>query len=201
MGLSGRTKFVWVLIGSVSLLGCDDGGPAATNTSYTLTCPAAPTACGPLSDTTCLRPDGGPAGERVIFATNGELSCDGETPAIVVCRATATTEDRQILDFEAVVGDFGIETTIIVTVEGATIQGTCEVTLLEDGVSYGGSLGTCGVEEPSMEQPCQISNLTVGDADGAEIGFDLACRSLISDLTESGFDVDATVEFARCDGI
>ena len=42
-----------------------------------------------------------------------------------------------------------------------------DVTITEDGAVY--DLGGCGTEEPSMEQPCQLSNVS---AEGGEVVFD-----------------------------
>ena len=183
--------------------GCSDAdGPAATDTIYALTCPAAPTECGSLSEDTCLRPDGGAIGDRDIFGENGELGCDGENVTIVVCRATETESGRQMIDLEASVGGFGFETRIFASIDGATIDGTCEVTVLEDDLAYGGALGTCGIEPPSMEQPCQISNISIGDDESIDVSFDVLCEGLRSETVPTdGFDVQANIRFARCTGI
>ena len=78
-----------------------------------------------------------------------------------------------------------------------------QLTITEDGAVYGGEqAGTCGTEEPSMEQPCRLSNITTG---GGAVEFDLECESLIS-AAVAGFDVGAigpgptTIRFENCTG-
>ncbi|MEM9728871.1 MAG: hypothetical protein AAF997_09820 [Myxococcota bacterium] len=200
MGIRSRLGFFGLVAAFSGAVGCSgDGGPAATDTEYTLTCPASQP-CGSLSDTTCLRPEGGAVGEREIFAENGELSCDDETTTIVVCEATETTDDRLIVQLEATAGAFGFDTRIVASGDGASIDGSCEVTVMEDELAYGGMLGTCGIEPPSMDQPCQISNFTVDEEGPVNVSFDVECVGLLSSVTEEAFDVQASIRFARCTG-
>ena len=79
------------------------------------------------------------------------------------------------------------------------VQSTCNVKIIEDQLPY--DIGPCGTEPPSVEQPCQLSNITV---DGGDITFDLRCESLLSSTTGLGFDVGATgggattIHFGNC---
>lgn len=185
-------------------ISCAGEGPVATDASYNLTCPAAPATCGALAQSTCL----GNAGLRDILGVNGEVSCDGETPVIVICEATQMSDGGLILTLVASVGDqFAFELRgARVDPDGSMVTGSCEITIIEDGLSYGGSLGTCGREPPSMDQPCQIYNVILGDADGADISFDVECEALLSGTTGNSFDVGgrdggpAKIRFARCTG-
>lgn len=193
---------LWLAVWVAGLAGCSgDGGPAATDTQYTLTCPAAPTGCGSISEDTCLQPDGGAVGQREIFASNGELSCDDESVAIVICRGSESADGRLTLELEAVVGAFGFTTRVVASSDGASVDGRCQVTVIEEDLSYGGPLGACGIDPPSMEQPCQISNFTVDDESSINVSFDVECEALMSDVTTNGFDVQASIRFARCTGL
>lgn len=193
-------KVGFVVLLSALVAACSTDGAAATDTTYTLTCPAAPTSCGALAESTCLRPEGAPQGERELFLIDDEIACDGDQ-AVVICEASQTSDGRRNLNLEALVGSsFAFEVSVVVGGDNSMIEGLCDVTVVEDGLAYGGTLGTCGFEPPSLEQPCQVSNLVIGNIDGADISFDVSCERLLSPTTESGFDVDATVRFARCDG-
>jgi hypothetical protein len=105
---------------------------------------------------------------------------------------------------EANVGnDFAFELRGATIDSGDVVQQTaCNVTIIEDQVPY--DIGTCGEDPPSMEQPCQLSNIST---EGGEVIFNLECRSLLSSVTgTSGFDVGAvgggpaTIRFANCTG-
>lgn len=180
---------------------CADDGPVATDVFYNLTCPASPATCSP-PQSTCL----GNGGLREILGVNGEVSsCDEETPVIAICEATRRPDGGLILTLLASVGDrFGFELRgATLDPDGSTVSGACELTIIEDQLPYGGSLGTCGAEQPSMNQPCQISNVVLG---GADISFDVECRTLLSSTTGNSFDVGgpggvpASIRFARCTG-
>jgi hypothetical protein len=181
-------------------LSCADDGPVATDVFYNLTCPGSPATCS-APQSTCL----GNGGLREILAVNGEISCDDETPVVAICEATRTPEGGLILNLLASVGDrFGFELRgATVVPDGTTVSGACELTIIEDQLAYGGNLGACGTEPPSMNQPCQISNVVVG---GADISFEVECEALLSSTTGNSFDVGgpgggpATVRFARCTG-
>ncbi|MDH3728068.1 MAG: hypothetical protein OER77_11110 [Myxococcales bacterium] len=180
---------------------CADDGPVATDVFYNLTCPASPASCGSPAAGTCL----GTGGLREILGVNGEASCDGETPVVGICEGTRRSDGGLILTLVASVGDrFAFELRrATVDSDGTMVSGGCELTIIEDQLAYGGSLGTCGAEPPSMDQPCQISNVALG---GADISFDVECEALLSDVTENAFDVGgpnggpATIRFDRCTG-
>ena len=54
-----------------------------------------------------------------------------------------------------------------------------------------------------MQQPCQLSNVSV---EGGDVVFDLECDAVLSDTTGLAFDVGAvgggptTIRFANCTG-
>lgn len=160
--------------------------------------------CGSLAESTCL----GSGGLRDILGLNGDISCDGETPVVAICEATQKSDGGLILNLVASVGDVFAFTLRGATVDsdGGMVTGSCEITIIEDELSYGGSLGRCGTEPPSDVQPCQITNVVVGDADGADLSFEVECLALLNDITERAFDVGgpdggpASVRFARCTG-
>ena len=181
-------------------ISCAGEGPVATDASYNLTCPDLPASCS-LPQGNCL----GNGGLREILGVNGEVSCDGETPLIAICELQRF-EGGQLLTLVASVGDeFAFELRgATVESDGSVSGAACAITIIEDQVSYGGRLGACGDAQPSMEQPCQISNVVLGDADGADISFDVACEGLLSDTTANSYDVGgreggpARIRFARC---
>lgn len=197
----GRLTVAIVALVAVS---CSDGGPTETDTSYNLTCPAAPTECGSLAASTCL----GSGGVRNIVGVNGGPSCDDEPPVVAICEATERADGDLILTLVASVGDgFGFSLRgATIDPEGSMVMGSCEITIVEDQASYGGNAGRCGSEPPSMEQPCRISNVTLGGAD-ADLSFDVECENLVDGVSNRAFDVGgtnggaATVRFLRCDGL
>jgi hypothetical protein len=104
---------------------------------------------------------------------------------------------------EANVGnEFAFELDALIDTDDAPVQSTCNVTIVEDELAY--DIGQCGTDPPSVEQPCQLSNLSL---DGSSISFDLQCESLLSSTTELGFDVGATgggpttIRFSNCAGL
>ena len=180
----------------------DDEGPVATDATYNLTCPVSPSECAP-PQSTCL----GDAGLREILGLNGEVSCVGDNPIIAICEATLTSEGDPILTLVAAVGDlFAFELRGAAVGPGSTVGGSCEVTIIEDELAYGGSLGRCGGEEPSLQQPCQITNVAFGE-DNADVALEFRCEDLRSSTTGDVYDVagpdggPATVRFARCTGL
>ncbi len=197
-GWIGRLLGVMVAILGVS---CADDGPVATDVFYNLTCPAPPATCGSLAESTCL----GSGALREILGVNGEVSCDDVTPVLAICEGTRRPDGGVILTLVASVGDrFGFELRgATLDPDGSTVSGPCELTIMEDQLAYGGDVGVCGAEPPSMNQPCQISNVVL---DGADISFDVRCEALLSGVTGNAFDVGgpnggpATVRFARCTG-
>lgn len=109
-----------------------------------------------------------------------------------------------IVTLEADVGGnfaFELRGATVDTGNGTVEPSACNVTIIEDGLPY--DIGACGMDPPSIEQPCQLSNVAV---EGNEISFDLQCDSLISSTTGFAFDVSAvgggpaTIRFTNCIG-
>ncbi|MGB5810821.1 MAG: hypothetical protein WBG86_09840 [Polyangiales bacterium] len=200
MGFHGRVPVGFAALCAIWAVACaGDSGPAATDTTYTLSCPAAPASCGALAENTCLRPDGAAEGSRELFLIDDEIACDGDQ-AVVICEVAEASDGRRILNLETSVGNsFGFEVRVVVGAEDSMISGSCDVTVVENGLAYGGSLGGCGIEDPTPEQPCKLSNFSVGGSDGADISFDVICEDLVSPTAVTGFDVNGTVRYARCD--
>ena len=178
----------------------ESGGTVLVDVEYNLTCPDdTAVGCGSLASDTCL----GSVGQHAIIGARGETSCTGD-PIVASCEAVERPNGLTVIFLEANIGsDFAFE------LQGATIdsggngteQTACNVTITEDGAAY--DLGGCGTEAPSMEQPCQLSNIST---EGGEVVFDLECKSLISRTTTNGFDVGAlgggptTIRFSNCSG-
>ena len=188
----------------------DEEGPVAGNAVYTLDCPGQGSGveCGARDPDTCLRPAGGGIGAREIRGVNGEVSCDGISPLVFVCRGQENINGDLLIDLEASVPfgggtttDFGFDLDATITTDGQMITGNCEITITEDEATYGGELGGCGFDAPSMEQPCQVSNFVIGDPGEIDLSFDVNCVNLISSISTAGFDVAGTIQFARCDGL
>jgi hypothetical protein len=194
-----RTPLVWPLF-SVLLLSCADGGGSVTvDARWNLTCPSGgQVGCGAPAPETCLN-DGTGVNERAIVGEHGQMTCTGE-PIITTCEAIDRSNGTSFR-LEANVGDeFAFELgAVIGTDDGSVVQSTCNVKIIEDQLPY--DIGPCGTEPPSVEQPCQLSNITL---DGGDITFDLRCESLLSSTTGLGFDVGATgggattIHFANC---
>jgi hypothetical protein len=190
-------------------ISCAGEGPVAAEALYDLSCPPPPATC-TQPQSTCL----GNGGNREILGVNGEAVCDDQSTILAICEAIPRSNGGFVLTLIAsVLGqdedgvpsvDFGFELRGAVVGADDSMSG-CEVTIVEDGLAYGSNLGTCGREPPSMDQPCQISNVILGDADGADISFELKCDTLLSS-TGHAFDVGggtdgrATIRFARCTG-
>jgi hypothetical protein len=194
-------KLIAALPALLLALSCaESGGTVMVDVEYNLTCPDdTAVGCGSLAPETCL----GSVGQRAIVGARGETSCTGE-PIVASCEAVNRPDGLTVVFLEANIGnEFAFE------LAGATVdddgqgggQTVCNVTITEDGAVY--DLGGCGTEEPSMEQPCQLSNVS---AEGGEVVFDLECKSLINRASTNGFDVGAvgggptTIRFSNCSG-
>jgi hypothetical protein len=175
----------------VLLLSCAEGGPVLVDAQWNLTCPSGGD-CGSLAPETCL----GAIGQRVIVGEHGQVACTDE-PIIAICEAVDRRDGTRFISLEANVGnEFAFELDATIAGDGSVeAQSSCNVTIVEDELPY--DLGACGSEPPSMDQPCQLSNVS---AEGNEVTLDLQCAPLLSSLTEFGFDVDATVRFVNCTG-
>jgi hypothetical protein len=194
-----KSRLMCVLLSVLALSCAESGGPVQVDARWNLTCPAdSAVDCGALAPETCL----GVVGQREIVGEHRQEACTGD-PIIAICEAVQRADGSRIVSLEANVGDkFAFE------LQGATIdtggmveQAACNVTIIEDQVRY--DVGGCGEDPPSMEQPCQLTNVNV---EGTDVVFGLECRSLLSSTTAAGFDVGAvgggptTIRFANCVG-
>jgi hypothetical protein len=160
-----------------------------------------------LPTSTCL----GDVGRRSIVGALGDMACNDEAIA-VACSASARPNGGRTIFLEARVGsDFGFELRgATVGSDGGSVEpGGCFVNIVENGIPYGGlAFGACGSEPPSIEQPCQLSNVV---SQNGEVSFDLECRSLMSSTlgTLEGYDVvgledrtgPTTISFSNCSGL
>jgi hypothetical protein len=188
-----------VFVAASSLACAESGGTVSVDASYNLTCPDGGAAgCGSLAPDTCL----GSVGQRSIVGERGETTCTGDV-LDVRCEAVERPDGRTFISLEAYVGDdFAFVLDAILGNE--SVEDTCEVTIIEDGADYGGLVtGACGAASPSVDQPCQITNVS---AEGDEVVFDLQCAALLSSTSGLGFDVGAvgggptTIRFGNCSG-
>jgi hypothetical protein len=196
-----KTSRLMCLLLSVLALSCaESGGPVYVDAEWNLTCPAdTAVACPGESAKTCL----GTGGQRAIVGEHRQQACTGD-PIIAICEAVQRADGTRIVTLEADVGAayaFELRGAIIDSGDGIVEQTACNVTVIEEGLPY--DIGKCGTEPPSMQQPCQLSNVSV---EGSEVSFDVECDSLLSSTTGQGFDVGAvgggpaTIRFANCIG-
>lgn len=191
------------LLLSVLALSCaGSGGPVVVDAQWNLSCPSGGAAdCGSLAQQTCL----GDVGLRTIVGQHGETACTGDQ-IIAICEAVDRSDGTTDITLEAnvdrnggVTPRFALELSAKVDRSDDSVE-RCNVTIIEDEVPY--DIGACGEGPPTMEQPCQLSNVSTG----SEIVFDLECDALLSSLTELAFDVGAlgggptTMRFANCTG-
>jgi hypothetical protein len=194
------SRYMWVLVPLFALSCAESGGPVSVDAEWNLTCPASGGAgCGALAEETCL----GIVGQRSIVGTHRQPACTGD-PIVAICEAVQNSDGTRDVFLETEVGgDFGFQLrgATIDAGDGVVEQTACNVTVIEDGLSY--NIGGCGTEPPSMQQPCQLSNVSV---EGGDVVFDLECDSVLSDTTGLAFDVGAvgggptTLRFANCTG-
>lgn len=197
-----RMRCVWPLLSVLALSCADDSGPVVVDARWNLTCPSQSQAgCGAPAPDTCLN-DGDGVHERAIVGEHGETSCTGD-PIIATCEAIERSSGTNYRLEADVGGEFAFELVALVGSDNTPVeQSPCNVTIVEDGLPY--DIGACGTADPSPEQPCQLSNITVGDSD---VTLDLQCEALLSSTTGLGFDVGATgggpatIRFANCTGL
>jgi hypothetical protein len=178
----------------------DSGGPVSVDAQWNLICPSGgAVGCGALAEETCL----GSVGQRAIVGEYRQTACTGD-PIIAICEAVERSDGTSTVTLEADVGGvfaFELRGATIDLGDGSVQQSACNVTIIEDGLPY--DIGGCGSEPPSIEQPCQLSNISV---EGDEISFGLECDSLLSSTTDLAFDVGAvgggptTIRFGNCTG-
>jgi hypothetical protein len=193
------SRLMCVLVSVLALSCADSGGPVLVDAQWNLTCPAdTGVDCGALAPQTCL----GTVGQRAIVGEHRQPACTGD-PIVAICEAVQRADGTRIVTLEAnIANTFAFELRgATIDAEGVVEQTACNVTIIEDQVSY--DIGACGPAAPSMEQPCELSDVSV---EGNEVSFGLECRSLISSTTAAGFDVGAvgggptTIRFANCVG-
>lgn len=190
------------LLALLGLSCAESGGPVIVDASWNLSCPSSSFAqCASWAEDTCL----GDLGQRTIAGVHGEMSCTGD-PMIATCEIVER-DGLTLINLKASVGDFALELEGAATeaTEGADEQTVCVVTVTEDGAEYGRKLmlGRCGRDAPSVEQPCQVSNVI---AERGIVAFDLQCEALLNSASALGFDVTAvggepaTISFSNCSG-
>ena len=196
------SRWLCALLSLLALSCAESGGPVIVDASWNLTCPSSTSAeCASWAEDTCL----GNQGSRTIAGAHGEMSCNDVDPIIATCEVVER-DGLTVIDLKASVGGFAFELTgaAAEATPSAEEQTVCIVTITEEGVDYGRTvmLGSCGREEPSVEQPCQISNVM---AESGVIAFDLQCEALLNSASGFGFDVTATsgqptISFSNCSG-
>lgn len=192
------SRVLCALLPLLALSCADSGGPVAVDARWNLSCPSSGVGCGSWAQETCI----GNGGQREIVGEHGQAVCDGDQ-VIARCVAVEQSDGTTKLTLEANIGDkFAFELRGATVDSGGSVEQTaCNVTIIEDEVPY--DVGACGQEPPSVNQPCQLSNISV---EGSEVIFDLECDSLLSSVTDLGLDVGALgggptpIRFANCSG-
>lgn len=192
------SRFLCALLPLLVLSCADSGGPVAVDAQWNLSCPSSGVGCGSWAQETCI----GNGGQREIVGEHGQAACDGDQ-IIARCVAVDQSDGTRKLTLEANIGDkFAFELRGATVDSGGSVEQTaCNVTIIEDEVPY--DVGACGQEPPSVDQPCQLSNISV---EGSEVIFGLECDSLLSSVTDLGLDVGALgggptpIRFANCSG-
>lgn len=193
-------RYLCVLVPLFALSCAESGGPVSVNAEWNLTCPGGGGAgCGALAEETCL----GVVGQRAIVGAHRQPACTGD-PIIAICEAVQNADGTRDVFLETEVGgDFALQLrgATLDTGDGVVQETACNVTIIEDGLPY--DVGACGRETPSIEQPCQLSDVSV---EGGNVVFGLECDNLLSSTTGLGFDVGAvgggptTIRFGNCAG-
>jgi hypothetical protein len=189
-----------VLVSLFALSCAESSGPVSVNAEWNLSCPGGSGAgCGALAEQTCL----GVVGQRAIAGAHRQPACTGD-PIIAICEAVQNTDGTRDVFLETEVGgDFALQLrgATVDSGDGIVEQTACNITIIEDGLPY--DVGACGTDAPSMEQPCQLSDVSV---EGGNVVFNLECDSLLSSTTGLGFNVGAvgggpaTIRFGNCAG-
>lgn len=150
--------------------------------------------------------------DQTIFQYNGQAGLSGETVQ-AQCEATEDSTGT-FLDvlLEAAEGEdtgFMLRNLRLSPTSGGFLPSpACEVTVTQLGFEY---VGTCGVEAPSSEQPCELSDIAVDEraADGPQVSLSVQCIELPSrqnasvrrDIIGQGSMTKASLRFADCDGL
>lgn len=189
------------------VLSCAESeGPVLVDAEWNLSCPSGgQVGCASWAQETCI----GNGGQRAIVGEHGQPECDDQIVAI--CEAVRRADGMRDVTIEANVDRnqgssprfaFRLEVKIDTSDDSVDL---CKLTITEDGSSYGAidELGACGTEEPSIGQPCQLSNIST---EGNEVVFDVECDALVNSTTGLAVDVGAvgggptTIRFANCTG-
>lgn len=197
------SRLMCVLLPVLALSCAETGGPVSVNAEWNLTCPADSLVdCPGVPADTCL----GDGGHRAIVGEHRQPACTGD-PIRAICEAVQGADGTRLVTLEANVADdfaFELHAETIETGDGLVEQTDCYVTIIEDGTSYGGrTLGRCGEDDISMEQPCKLSGISV---QGGDVSFEFECDSLINATSVLAYDVGAvgvgptTITFANCVG-
>jgi len=199
-----KSRFVCALLPMLALSCADSGGPVLVDAEWYLSCPSE-VGCASWAQDTCI----GKLGQRAIVGEHGQPECDDRI--IAICEAIQRADGMRDIRLEANVDrnggsspQFAFELEVKVDTNDDSVD-LCNVTITESGSSYGAidTLGACGTEEPSIEQPCQLSNIST---EGNEVVFDLECDALVNSTTLLAVDVSAvdggptTIRFANCTG-
>jgi len=182
-----------VLLPALLLSCAESGGPVYVDAEWNLTCPADAASCPGAPAKTCL----GTGGQRAIVGEHRQPACTDD-PIVAICEAVQHADGTRTVLLRADVGGqfaFELSGATIDAGDGIVEQTGCTVTITEDGLRSAN--GFCGTEPPSMEQPCQLTNVLV---EGTDVSFDVECDSLSS----LGYGVGAvgggptTIRFANC---
>ena len=176
-----------------------DGGAVLVDARWNLGCPAdTAVGCGSWATDSCI----GEATQRAIIGEHGQPECGDRI--IAICEAVQRSGGMEDITLEANVDRgggssprFAFELSVKIDRSDDSVE-LCNVTVTEDEVPY--DIGACGEEEPSIAQPCQLSNISTDDN---QVMFDLECRSLLSSVTGLGLDVvtPEPIRFANCTGL
>lgn len=165
---------------------------------WNLSCPGGgEVACGSWATDSCI----GEGSQRAIIGEHGQAECGDRIIAICesVARAGGTEDITLEVNVDRSGGSlprFAFELSVKIDSSDDSVD-FCNVTIIEDDVPY--DIGDCGQEPPTMQQPCQLSDIST---EGNEVSFNLECRSLISSVTGSALDATSTapIRFANCTG-
>jgi hypothetical protein len=201
-----KSRFLCALLPMLALSCADSEGPVLVDAEWNLSCPSGgQLGCASWAQETCI----GNGGQRAIVGEHGQPECgDG---IVAICEAVQRADGMRDITIEANVDRnqgssprfaFRLEVKLDTNDDSVDL---CNVTITEDGSSYGAidPLGACGTEEPSIEQPCQLSNIST---EGNEVVFDVECDALVNSTTGLAVDVGAvgggatTIRFANCTG-
>ena len=192
------SRFTWFLPLALALSCAQNGGAVLVDAQWNLSCPAeSAVECGSWATNSCI----GAGSQRAIVGEHGQAECGDRI--IAICESVARTGGTEDITLEANVDRgggssprFAFELSVKIDSSDDSVE-FCNVTIIEDDVPY--DIGDCGQEMPTLQQPCQLTDIDTG---GNEVSFNLQCRSLFSSVTGLALDVDsaAPIRFANCTG-